>query len=419
MTTPANTILQRIRVAALVLICLPASARATELPPAFTKPAAITVAELSGTKSDGVSVVEVSDYAFGGYAGDFTSPPHGDVNARRAFVIRWKDHAQRFVFWHDASYCPFFELPSGAGASFQWWEGNEGWAEPLCDFGRMERNSFVDVVEPGPDRVWVRWSYVGPNPQTGEAAYRATEDFWAYPNGLILRRQTYESLRPKDHHGYTREPMELIGLAPVGKLWSDVLRTVPRAEGGGAERHALAALDAFSARRHDVYWKPKEGEALGESTRRRDGCGWKEIDDARGVVLAVPLKDGAPFCAFGDASGFRRDYTRVKEHSFPDTGGSNWGSASWDHWPVGWINSRGHDVNAETLKKCPNHFSPAGMDFFALPNEVSARLVCWSLLGVGNNDNLEPVRAVARRWLEKGDEAVARPDSGADLPALR
>ena len=30
----------------------------------------------------------------------------------------------------------------------------------------------------------------------------------------------------------------------------------------------------------------------------------------------------------------------------------------------------------------------------------------------------EPVRALARRWLEKGDAAVARPDSGADLPAL-
>lgn len=405
--------------AVLAAVLLGGSARAADapsaaLPAAFTKARPITMAALAQVKSDGVSVTEVSDYAFGRYKGDYQSPPHGDINARKAFIIHWKDRPYRFVFSHDGSYCPWFEFPSGAGTSFQWWEGNEGWAEPLCDFGRMERYSFVDVIEGGPHRVWVRWNYISPNPQTGEGAYRAIEDFWAYPNGLILRRQTYETLRPGDHHGYSREPMELIGMAPVGKMWSDVLRKVP----GSEERHSLAVLDVFSNKRCDTYWKPKSGGPIWDSTRRRDGCDWKEIDDAQGVVLSVPLNDGSPFCVFGDASGFRSDYTRVSENSFPEHRGLNWGSASWDHWPVGWINSRGHEVNAESLKLYPNHFSPACMDFFALPNEVSARLLCYTLLGVGSED-YESVRALARQWLEKGDVAVARPDSGADLPALK
>ncbi len=123
------------------------------------------MAELAKVKPSGVSVTEVSDYAFAGYKGDYQSPPHGDINARKAFIIHWKDRPYRFVFSHDGSYCPWFEFPSGAGSSFQWWEGNEGWAEPLCDFGRMERNSFVDIIENTPARVWVRWNYISPNPR--------------------------------------------------------------------------------------------------------------------------------------------------------------------------------------------------------------------------------------------------------------
>ena len=30
---------------------------------------------------------------------------------------------------------------------------------------------------------------------------------------------------PGNHHGYAREPIEMIGMCPVGKLWKDVLRT--------------------------------------------------------------------------------------------------------------------------------------------------------------------------------------------------
>ena len=152
------------------------------LPPQLTRPAPITMAELAKCKTDDVAVVEVSDYVFGNYRGKFVSPPSADLNPKKAFIIVWKDFPFRFVFSHEASYCPWFELPGGAGVSYQFFEGNLGWAELFNQWGRQEQNSFVDIVEPGPHRVWVRWTYFGVNVDTGQRAYRATEDFWAYPN---------------------------------------------------------------------------------------------------------------------------------------------------------------------------------------------------------------------------------------------
>ena len=177
---------------------------------------------------------------------------------RRRLSSVWKDFPYRFVFSHEASYCPWFELPSGAAVCYQFFEGNLGWAELFNNWGRQERNSFVDVLEPGPQRVWVRWTYFGVNMEQGQPAYRGTEDFWAFPNGLIVRRQTFETLLPGDHHGYAREPFELIGLCPVGRRWCDVLRQVPGAE----DRHALAVLDVFSDKRYDVFghrWPAQSG----------------------------------------------------------------------------------------------------------------------------------------------------------------
>jgi hypothetical protein len=58
-------------------------------------------------------------------------------------------------------------------------------------------------------------------------------------------------------------------------------------------------------------------------------------------------------------------------------------------------------VDAASLAKYPNHFSPAGMDFFAVPNEEVARGEYWSLIGVGSQ-NVERVRQIVREWLELG-----------------
>lgn len=390
------------------IVCA-ATAGAAELPfpPELSRAAPITMAELAKRKTDGVCVVEVSDYLFGNYQGDLTSPPSADLNPRTAFIIFWKDVSFRFVFSHEASYCPWFELPAGAGVSFQFMEGNDGWAELMNQWGRQEKNSFIDVLESGPRRVWVRWTYFGVHVESGQPAYRASEDFWAYPNGLILRRQRYRTLRPGKHEGYTREPVELIGMCPVGKRWFDVLEKDPAKQ----ECHALAVLDAFSSRRYDVWWTPKSG-TLWDSTPRRTGCKSEELDDSAGVVLALPMNEGWPFCVFGDASGFRHDYTRLKEHTFT---AEIWGSTCWDHWPIGWVNSQGHVMDEKSFRLYPNCFSPMGMDFFALPNEIEEQGIYYSLYGIGVD--AEAIRGVARRWLEKGTAALVQPDSIADLPA--
>ena len=382
----------------------------------FIRPAPISMAELAKLRSGGVSAVEISDYDCCGYAGEFPAPPHADGNPRKAFVVVWKDLPQRLVFSHEASYCPWIELPSGAAASFQFWEGNDGWAELFNQWGRQERNSFVDVPEAGPERVRIRWTYFGVNQESGRPAYRATEDFWAFPNGLILRRQAYRTLRPGKHEGYAREPIELIGIVPAGKGWADVLRRGPEA----GERHALAVLDPFSENRYDVWWTPTPGRTPWESTHRRAGCAWKALDDAAGVAMILPLAGGAPFVVFGDASGFPHDGTRIKEHTFPDTGGLGWGSSTWDHWPVGWLNSQGHPVDAASAGKFPGHFSPAGMDFFALPDETVERMECWSLMGVGGEaGDGEDVRSTARKWLEAGVKGVTNPDEVAKFVGFK
>jgi hypothetical protein len=345
--------------------------------------------------SHAISVRTVDDYVFGDYQGTFTSPPSADNNPRRAVIISWRDFRYRLVFCHEASYCPWLEFPSGAAVCFQFFEGNDGVAELFNQFGRQEKNSFVEVVKTKPDEIHIRWTYFGVNQTTAERYYRATEDFFAQANGQIVRRQSYESLKPADPHGYAREPIELIGLCPVGQTWRDILR---RADEKSEARHALAALDPFSDKRYDVYWTPKPA-ALIQATARRTGCSWKELDDAAGIVLALPLRDGTPFVAFGTASGFDASFTRIKDHSFTDTGGIGWLSQSWDHWPIGWLNSQAHEVDAASLQKYPNHFSPAGMDFFALANEEVAKREYWSLIAVASGD-IESTRRVARQWLE-------------------
>ena len=373
------------------------------------------MSQLRDMKTAGVSVAEVTDYVFGGYQGEFGSPPHADGNPRKAVVIYWRDFPYRFVFSHEASYCPWFELPSGAALSYQMWEGNDGWGELFNEQGRRERNSFVDVIEAGPRRVRVRWTYFGVNMKTGAAAYRATEDFWAFPNGLILRRQSYESLLPGDAHGYAREPIELIGMEPAGRLWFDVLEREPST----GESHAFVGLDAFTNARADIYWKsqPRPNKPF-YGTSRRTGSAWKELDDARGFVGIIPFRDASPFFAVGEASGFPVAATRMKEHSDKATGGWGWRSLSWDHWPVGWLNSQAHDVDDESYKRYPSHFAPFGLDLWSMKNEETERRDFYSLMGVAGKD-VEAVRRLAREWLKSGPRGATDPTRAASLRALR
>ena len=100
------------------------------------------------------------------------------------------------------------------------------------------------------------------------------------------------------------------------------------------------------------------------------------------------------------------------------TGGWGWRSLSWDHWPVGWLNSQAHDVDDESYKKYPSHFAPFGLDLWSMKNEETERRDFYSLMGVGGTD-MEAVRRLAREWLKNGPRGTTDPARAASLKALR
>lgn len=219
--------------------------------PWFEKPAPITLAELAGRKNPGVGAATVSDYAPAHYRGELApSPPHADQNPRQAIILTWKDHAHRMVFSHEASYDPWIELPNGVGLCNQFFEGNLGWAELFNNNGRKERNSFVDIVQSGPRRAWVRWNYLCVNKDDdSKPALRGTEDSVAYPNGLVWRRLTYASLMPNDPRGYSWQPIDFFAAAPAGTTWTDLF---PRDKEHG-DYWIGSVLDAYAPRQYDIF----------------------------------------------------------------------------------------------------------------------------------------------------------------------
>jgi hypothetical protein len=58
------------------------------------------------------------------------------------------------------------------------------------------------------------------------------------------------------------------------------------------------------------------------------------------------------------------------------------------------------------------------MDFFAMKNEDVARGVYWSLYGVGDSGDLEPVRKLAREWLDQDPKTLADPSQVGKLSGI-
>ncbi|OHB84067.1 MAG: hypothetical protein A2V98_12095 [Planctomycetes bacterium RBG_16_64_12] len=402
----------------------PARARAEDGPdPVLEKPAPLTMAELAKRSTPGVSTVEVNDYAPGHYSGSLTpSPPHADGNPKKAVVVFWKDRPQRFIFGHEASYCPVMELPNGAAMCNQFFEGNLGEAELLNNLGRKERNSFVDILQSGPQRVWIRWTYFAVNMNDdSKPRLRGTEDYFAYPNGLVLRRMTYESLMPDDVVGYSTQPVELFGVAPVGsRIWD----LFPRdAEQGDYHTHAV--LDLYADRRYDIYW----GEH-GEVRRRGDDATLAAIARSSGCALVLPFRDRLLFAVLGIASGFPAEQNQLVDHCTPGAeGGCGWATGLWDHWPIGWLNSQTSVWKPGSPYPCSfgsvgQFFVPSGKRIQSFGkdypefckdmalNRWTERRVFYVLLGAAHD--WDEIRRIGRQWLDKGVEC-AKPESIADL----
>ena len=391
--------------------------------PIFEKSAPLTMAELAKLKFRGVRAVEVNDYSYPGYKGSFKpSPPHADLNPQKAVIIAWGRGGQQFVFSHEASYCPFLQLTNGESMCDQFFEGNLGDAELFNNGGRKERNSFVDIVQSGPQRVWVRWTYFCVNlADDSKPRLRGTEDYFAYPNGLVLRRMTYESLMPDDVAGYSTQPVELFGALPAGSFFRDLF---PRDATHG-DWNVLTALDLYSDRHYDIFWDEKGGA-------RRDGSDATLVDiwKSKGCALVIPCgKNFSSPCLAGPAA-FRRKKNRLVDHCTPGAqGGAGWGTGLWDHWPIGWINSQGSSWKAGSpyayhFGSIGQFFVPDGkpltsfwrdyssyckdMDF----NRWTERHVFYVLLGSARD--LNSIRRIGRSWLDQGS-GCARPESIANL----
>ncbi len=408
--------------------------------PFFEKPAAITMAELSNLKIEGVRVVEVSDYVFGNYRGSLApSPPHADMNPKRAFIVVWEGKPHKFVFWHEASYSPFILLPSGVGPNFQFWESNFG-GELFNQYGRQERNSFVDIIESGPRRVWLRWAYFDTDVDGNPPVVRGTDDFVSYANGIVWRRQTYQSFYPDRHTAQCASPLDFFAAIPAGKHYSEVLPQDPH----HGDFLVGAFVDAYADRQYNVYWDKSEKLAWdGPYYARRTGAeAFLEIERSRGKAAVQAFRDGLAYCTFGDASGYPAARTQLWDNSHPDTSPCNWGNVKMIHWPIGWLadaeqkarGKMGVLGNNNDIMSYPYHIDTLSMCFVTKPFPMDATARSWPNIRKDWNDkeqerwvesrvvycihgveqDFASVRNVSRAWLDKGVDC-ARPESVEDL----
>jgi len=399
--------------------------------PVFENAAPISMAELAKMKVEGVRAVEVSDYVFGNYQGDFPCPPHADFNPKKAIIVVWEGKPYKFVFSHEASYCPWMELPSGAGPCFQFWESNFG-GELFNQYGRMERNSFVDIVEGGPKRVWVRWTYFDIDEKGNLPVIRGTDDFISYANGIVWRRQTYRSFYPDRHEAQCASPLDFFAAIPAGIHYSELL---PKDEKYGD--HLVGAfVDAYSGKQYNVYWdKTDKPKWDGPFYARRTGAEWfLDIERSQGKAAVQTFRDGLAYCAFGDASGYVADRVQLWDNSHPDTGPCNWGNVKMIHWPIGWINSGGVIGTDKDIMTKPYHIDTLSMCFVTKPFPMNAAARAWSNIRKdwsdrkqerwveqrvfyclhGVEQDFQKIRQVTRQWLDKGTDC-ARAESVKDL----
>lgn len=370
-----------------------------------------------------VSALAVADYALGHYTGPLTpSPPHADGNPRQAVIIAWPGLPARFIFSHEASYCPIFEFPSGAAMCNQFFEGNLGEAELMNNLGRKEKNSSVEIMEAGPARAWVRWTYLAVNMRDdSQPRLRGTEDYFAYPNGLVLRKASYISLMPDQPIGYSTQPVELFGVAPVGATFTQLFER----DAAHGDFLVHTALDLYSDKCYNIYWEEK-----GKVRRQGDDATLQAISRSQGFALVQPFREGLMFAIMGVASGFPAENSQLIDHCTPGAeGGSGWGTGLWDHWPIGWLNSQ----TSYWKPGSPYPFSFGSIGHFLVPpgkrirkfwqdysaycadmnfNRWTERRNYYVLLGTARD--LNEVRQLGRQWLNQGPDC-ARPESIAKL----
>ena len=323
----------------------------------------IGVYSVSGFKGS-VSVNVTANYTIPSYSGAL----HADNNPGRAVIVSWPGRDARFVFWHEASYVPFWEFPNGSGANYQFFEGANGSGELFNMYGRMDKNSNVEIVENSSKMIIVKWWYYDVNKDTGARVGYAEEFFYFFPNGLVLRQMELKS-------GHSFEPMEVMIINPANTYWWD---NVPKE---GSSYHVSAAIDIYSGEKRDHWGIPTDN--INKAFYNGTGADIRAIEDAEGVLFRSYLKNYPDvFVAYGTNSLVTRgDIIELGEWEYPH----------FVHWPIGWMNSEWKTATEEEVRTYPTHTSTLGTN-------IDGNGPYYWLLGVSDAPDSDLI-SISKEWL--------------------
>jgi hypothetical protein len=311
-----------------------------------------------------VSVTESTNYSIPSYTGAL----HADNNPKRAVIVSWPGKEQRFVFWHEASYVPYWEFPNGTGANYQFFEGAHGSGELFNMYGRMDANSNVEIIQNDDKLVILKWWYYDVNKDSGDRVGYAEEYFYFFPNGLVLREQELM-------WGESFEPMEIMIINPRATYWWD---NVPAS---GDTYHMSTAIDMYTNETREYYAR-RTGD-INKADNWADGAGEGAIEDARGVFMRSYLKSYPdPFIIYGNDAF-------VQHGDIQEIG--RWGYPHFVHWPIGWLNSEWKAGTPEEIATYPTHTSILGT------NIPGSGPYYW-LLGTSDGANTD-LTAIGKEWL--------------------
>lgn len=120
-------------------------------------------------------------------------------------IIVESEHAWRYVFWEHAQYVGCVDLGQDLWFTPEWCETNSPndlhCYEPIMD--KQLRWSRVEILESGPARVRVKWSYALPDMRyrNFHGDSRAQEIYTIYPDGVALREVVLWPGKENNHGG--------------------------------------------------------------------------------------------------------------------------------------------------------------------------------------------------------------------------
>ena len=311
--------------------------------------------------------------------------------------------------------------------------------ELFNQYGRLERNSYVDIIESGPKRVWLRWTYFDTDLEGDPPVVRGTDDFVSYTNGIIWRRQTYRSFYPNRDTAQCASPLDFFAAIPAGVRYWQLMRRDKK----HGDYLVGAFVDVYSHKQYNVYWNTCDKVTWdGSYYARRTGAEWfVDIERSPGRAVVQAFRDGLAYCTFGDASGYPATRTQLWDNSHPDTSPCNWGNVKMIHWPIGWLTgamqkARGMGVlgSYNDIMMYPYHIDTLSMCFVTKPFPMTAKARSWPNIRKdwsnkaqerwvedrvfycihGAEQNFQAIRRTSQKWLDKGTNCT-RPESVEDL----